>query len=1157
MAKQLKKIFDPSIDEVQQTFTINAWHVSQSVDALTAADDYDIHISGSLEVTGPIDWNGATNANGIAVDTVVRDSSTGELYITASSSGGAGSQGPQGPQGPAGSQGPQGPQGVGVQGPQGAAGPQGPQGPQGAGSQGPQGPQGAAGPQGPQGPQGAGSQGPQGPQGAAGPQGPQGPQGAGSQGPQGPQGAAGPQGPQGPQGAGSEIDVFDEDILVRSNIDAINFTGTGVTVITSGSSGVEVQITAGSGPAGPQGPQGPQGVGVQGPQGVGVQGPQGPQGVGVQGPQGPTGPQGPQGPTGPAGAPQDTGSFMTTGSASGNTVTFTKGDGTTFDITIVSSSYSVTSSFAATASYVLNPDYVSTVTYATGTIDFTGVGNAFDGELNINDLTSSLLTTSSFNTATGSFMTTGSVTNNTITFTKGDGTTFVITVDTGSGGGGSTDYVSNVVYQTGSIDFTGVGNGFDGAININDLTASLISNDDTGSFMTTGSVSGNTVTFTKGDGSTFDITIVSSSYAVTSSFAVTASHVLNPDYVSTVTYATGTIDFTGVGNAFDGELNINDLTASLLTTSSFNTATGSFMTTGSVTNNTITFTKGDGSTFGVTVDTGSGGGNIEILDEGVSLTPSASSIDFTGGIITATNSGNDVTVDIAPPGNSTELIYNSASEFHATESLHFDDSGNQTLTVDGAAVGEYATIKVSGSDLSYFSLGENLYFNSVIQNFGSINRQYSGTGNQLIWTTDDSGNGPQWTLGQGPDSYSTDDVNFQIHPGWATGTNTSNDRGNIFRIRSTVSNGDRPIVFDVSSSGEIYAPEINNANQQHLVAYDTASGEMTYVTSSEYSGGGSSLTIKEEGTTLTPSASSIDFTGGIITATNSGNDVTVDIAPPGNSTELIYNSGSEFHATESLHFNDSGNQTLTVDGAAVGEYATLNVSGSDISYIYSGKTLMLDSVALGYGSFGSTSTSFNRIHIGHAFQNHPSISIGTIPESDTNLIIKNGTTSTSTKGIVFEDSRISLDSKVLIVGSGSSGATLGSIYAPNLRTATNSNVVGYDSSTGEFTVQASGSGGGGGSSITIKDDGTSLTTAVTEINFVGGKVTEPSADQIRVEIAARVPDSNASVQTIGWDITPPSGLSVDGGNTLENGGWLKINVGTITYYVPAFTISNP
>ena len=72
MAKELKKIFT-SGDEVQQTFTINAWHVSQSVDAFTGTEDYDITVSGSLTITGSIGWDGAIDANGIAVSTVVRD----------------------------------------------------------------------------------------------------------------------------------------------------------------------------------------------------------------------------------------------------------------------------------------------------------------------------------------------------------------------------------------------------------------------------------------------------------------------------------------------------------------------------------------------------------------------------------------------------------------------------------------------------------------------------------------------------------------------------------------------------------------------------------------------------------------------------------------------------------------------------------------------------------------------------------------------------------------------------------------------------------------------------------------------------------------------------------------------------------------------------
>ena len=35
MANVLKKIFIPSVDQITQTYTIESWHVSQSVDAFT------------------------------------------------------------------------------------------------------------------------------------------------------------------------------------------------------------------------------------------------------------------------------------------------------------------------------------------------------------------------------------------------------------------------------------------------------------------------------------------------------------------------------------------------------------------------------------------------------------------------------------------------------------------------------------------------------------------------------------------------------------------------------------------------------------------------------------------------------------------------------------------------------------------------------------------------------------------------------------------------------------------------------------------------------------------------------------------------------------------------------------------------------------------
>jgi hypothetical protein len=96
---------------------------------------------------------------------------------------------------------------------------------------------------------------------------------------------------------------------------------------------------------------------------------------------------------------------------------------------------------------------------------------------------------------------------------------------------------------------------------------------DTGSLLYTASIQGGTITFTKGDGSTFDIEVLSVTSSISSSFATTASLSL------TSLLAT---------------------TASLALTSSF---TPNAVITGSATNNVITLERGDGSTFDLTVET--------------------------------------------------------------------------------------------------------------------------------------------------------------------------------------------------------------------------------------------------------------------------------------------------------------------------------------------------------------------------------------------------------------------------------------------------------------------------------------------------------------------------------------------------------------------------
>jgi len=82
MAKVLKKIFIPTTDEVVQNFPIESWHVSQSVDAFTGIDAYDITLSGSLVITGSVAINGLTNP--IQNSVLTYDTVTGLVYYTSS-----------------------------------------------------------------------------------------------------------------------------------------------------------------------------------------------------------------------------------------------------------------------------------------------------------------------------------------------------------------------------------------------------------------------------------------------------------------------------------------------------------------------------------------------------------------------------------------------------------------------------------------------------------------------------------------------------------------------------------------------------------------------------------------------------------------------------------------------------------------------------------------------------------------------------------------------------------------------------------------------------------------------------------------------------------------------------------------------------------------
>jgi hypothetical protein len=223
----------------------------------------------------------------------------------------------------------------------------------------------------------------------------------------------------------------------------------------------------------------------------------------------------------------------------------------------------------------------------------------------------------SWNAATASLYTsaslalvTASVSGSSMTFVKGNGTTFSVTLPAGSG---SATIPAGTI--SGSAQITALG---------------FVSSSVTASSLITASVNVNVLTFTKGDGTQFNLTVAASGSAPagtvsgsaqivglgflqTSSFnAYTASQ----STASIVTSISNLNTFTASAQTSINALNTNSASVNTSITN-INTATSSLftsaslgLTTASVSGTTMTFTKGNGTTFNVTLPTGSGGGTI-------------------------------------------------------------------------------------------------------------------------------------------------------------------------------------------------------------------------------------------------------------------------------------------------------------------------------------------------------------------------------------------------------------------------------------------------------------------------------------------------------------------------------------------------------------------
>ena len=378
--------------------------------------------------------------------------------------------------------------------------------------------------------------------------------------------------------------------------------------------------------------------------------------------------------------------------------------------------------------------------------------NALTASYILNAVSSSFALTSSL--ANRNILT-ASVSLNTITFTKGDGTTFPITVNTGSGGGGSVGTLQQVTEQgasttvpiTASIisasSFTGslfgtaswalnvVGGGSGVTINNNVdnylITATGTANTLNGEvgLQYSGSILINASRSQFGGAAVADTThqfrgLSSDTYAgfliqdpdgedifkTEGSIANSTLGVYIGDFNNVSNGTAITIDVANDDILLRGKLvadNTKGITGSLFGTASLASRN---ILTASVSSNTITFTKGDNTTFNLTINTGSGGGGSVGTLAQVTALGASTTVPITASIISASSF--------------TGSLFGTASWANNVLTSSFVNNLNQNLSITGAVI-------LSGSALPELRIIGETQFTGSVGSTGGFTGSLLGT----------------------------------------------------------------------------------------------------------------------------------------------------------------------------------------------------------------------------------------------------------------------------------------------------------------------------------------------------------------------------------------------------------------------------------------------
>jgi hypothetical protein len=349
----------------------------------------------------------------------------------------------------------------------------------------------------------------------------------------------------------------------------------------------------------------------------------------------------------------ESGSFLITGSVAGDTLTFTKGNGSQFSLQVVVATGSLPAGVVSGSAQVAAFGYATTssVTSLSSSIATTDLSqNNRLGSLetttgSLQNQINSKLNSSSFNSytssndgrvnslesKTGSYATTGSnVFKASQTISGSLDVTGTVTATSAS-----FQYV-NTVYETASVIYSSGSNQFGDASNDTQTLWGTV-NLPSGPLSVTGSVIATNFTGSLQGTASYATNALSASYAPTvlPNGLVSGSSQISYTGITNVPsgIVSGSQQVTDLGFATTGSVNqkldtgsFNSYTSSndgkvnalIAATGSYVTETesGSFMTTGSVAGNVLTFTKGNGTTFNLTVDTGSNSNRNGLITTG-------------------------------------------------------------------------------------------------------------------------------------------------------------------------------------------------------------------------------------------------------------------------------------------------------------------------------------------------------------------------------------------------------------------------------------------------------------------------------------------------------------------------------------------------------------